>query len=101
MIASSSTDLPETSSRLAPEPTPQNIGLVGLGHMGNAFASNLIADGFQVTVCDLDEKRVAPLVSHGAIGAIHVSDICKLNLVTLEILGGQLELLRWLIGGAA
>ena len=85
MSAFSPTDLPETSSALAPESTPREIGVVGLGHMGAAFASNLIADGFQVAVCDLDEKRVAPLVAHGAVGAARVSDLagCQIVLTSL------------------
>jgi 3-hydroxyisobutyrate dehydrogenase-like beta-hydroxyacid dehydrogenase len=30
----------------------QRIGVIGLGHMGSDFASNLMADGFQVKVYD-------------------------------------------------
>ncbi|MGO9544787.1 MAG: NAD(P)-dependent oxidoreductase [Rhodomicrobium sp.] len=47
----------------------RRIGVVGLGHMGNAFARNLIADGYQVTVFDHDANHAAPLLAAGAAGA--------------------------------
>jgi UDP-N-acetyl-D-mannosaminuronate dehydrogenase len=40
----------------------RSIGVVGLGHMGHAFATNLAEDGYQVLVYDRDPKRVAALV---------------------------------------
>jgi prephenate dehydrogenase len=39
----------------------RRIGAVGLGHMGHAFAVNLVEDGYQVSVYDRDPKRVAAL----------------------------------------
>lgn len=39
----------------------RNVGVVGLGHMGHAFAVNLVEDGYQVTVHDRDPKRMAAL----------------------------------------
>jgi 3-hydroxyisobutyrate dehydrogenase-like beta-hydroxyacid dehydrogenase len=49
--------------------TIQLIDVIGLGHIGSDFAGNLIADGYQVTVYDRDEKRAAPLVARGATAA--------------------------------
>ena len=34
----------------------QRVGVIGLGHMGRAFAHNLIADAHQVVVYDRDPK---------------------------------------------
>ena len=51
----------------------QRIGVVGLGHMGSDFASNLIADGYKLTVYDRDEKHAAPLVAKGATAAAAIS----------------------------
>ena len=71
------------------EPVPEvpirNIGVVGLGHMGDAFASNLIADGYQVTVCDRDEKRAAPLIAAGALNAAGLAGLgaCEAVLTSL------------------
>jgi 3-hydroxyisobutyrate dehydrogenase-like beta-hydroxyacid dehydrogenase len=55
----------------------QRIGVIGLGHMGSDFAGNLIADGYQVTVYDRDEKHAAPLVARGATAA-------RLSLMTMR-----------------
>ena len=39
----------------------RRVGVVGLGHMGHAFAVNLVEDGHQVSVYDRDPKRAAAL----------------------------------------
>ena len=52
-----------------------SIGVVGLGHMGHAFASNLIEDGYQVLAYDCDPKRVAELLPAGARGAEQLKDL--------------------------
>jgi 3-hydroxyisobutyrate dehydrogenase-like beta-hydroxyacid dehydrogenase len=41
-------------------------GVVGLGHMGEAFARNLIIDGYEVTVYDRSEARRELLAHAGA-----------------------------------
>jgi 3-hydroxyisobutyrate dehydrogenase-like beta-hydroxyacid dehydrogenase len=71
------------------EPVPKvpirKIGVVGLGHMGDAFASNLIADGYQVTVYDRDEKRAASLIAAGAASAAGLAGLgtCEAVLTSL------------------
>jgi 3-hydroxyisobutyrate dehydrogenase-like beta-hydroxyacid dehydrogenase len=42
------------------------VGVVGLGSMGGAVASRLLARGFDVVVSDLDEEKVDRLVEQGA-----------------------------------
>jgi len=68
-----------------PEVAIRNIGVVGLGHMGDAFAGNLIADGYQVTVYDRDEKRAAPLIAAGAVNAAGLAGLstCEAVLTSL------------------
>ena len=63
----------------------RRIGVIGLGHMGSDFADNLIADGYQVTVYDLNEKHIAALVAKGATGATRLRDIagCEAVLTSL------------------
>ena len=63
----------------------RRIGVIGLGHMGSDFADNLIADGYQVTVYDLNEKHIAALVAKGATGAATLRDIagCEAVLTSL------------------
>jgi len=41
-------------------------GFIGLGNLGVHLAASLVRAGFEVTVCDLDESRAAPLVAAGA-----------------------------------
>ena len=41
----------------------KRVGVVGLGHMGHAFAMNLIDDGYQMTVYDRDPKRAATVTN--------------------------------------
>ncbi len=42
------------------------VGVVGLGSMGGAVASRLLARGFDVVVSDLDQEKVDRLVEQGA-----------------------------------
>lgn len=42
------------------------VGVVGLGSMGGAVASRLLAQGFDVVVSDLDQQKVDRLVEQGA-----------------------------------
>jgi phosphoglycerate dehydrogenase-like enzyme len=51
--------LPEPAG--TPETTPRVVGVVGLGHMGTAFALNLIADGCRVLVYDRNPARLEAL----------------------------------------
>ena len=46
--------------------TPQRLGVIGAGNIGGAIAANLVADGHQVTVYDVDAARLAPLINAGA-----------------------------------
>ena len=65
--------------------TIRRIGVIGLGHMGSDFADNLIVDGYQVTVYDLNEKHIATLVAKGATGAAGLRDMagCQAVLTSL------------------
>ena len=50
----------------------RRVGVVGLGHMGHAFAVNLVEDGHQLLVYDRDPKRAAALT--GARAAGHLTE---------------------------
>jgi 3-hydroxyisobutyrate dehydrogenase-like beta-hydroxyacid dehydrogenase len=69
MSLSPSEDNSEIRAGSATDLPVRDIGIVGLGHMGNAFAANLIADGYRVTVFDRDAKHADPLIAAGAAGA--------------------------------
>jgi 3-hydroxyisobutyrate dehydrogenase-like beta-hydroxyacid dehydrogenase len=53
----------------------RRAGVIGLGHMGEAFARNLIADGYQVTVYDRSQARMELLKSTGAKVASAIRDV--------------------------
>lgn len=61
------------------------VGVVGLGHMGHAFAVNLIEDGRQVVVYDRDPERIATLLPIGARGAARLADLAACNVVLTSI----------------
>src|SRR4051812_40326912 len=46
--------------------TTRRVGVIGAGNIGGAIAANLLAEGHQVTVHDLDAARTAPLAAAGA-----------------------------------
>src|SRR6478735_242677 len=58
------------------------IGFVGLGHIGGAIAANLIADGHEMTVLDLDPAKVAPHVESGATAATGVGSLASGSEIT-------------------
>jgi 3-hydroxyisobutyrate dehydrogenase-like beta-hydroxyacid dehydrogenase len=47
-------------------PDTARLGLIGLGNIGGAIGANLLADGHQLTVCDVDQARVEALSALGA-----------------------------------
>jgi 3-hydroxyisobutyrate dehydrogenase-like beta-hydroxyacid dehydrogenase len=44
----------------------EHVGFIGLGNMGGAIALRLLRAGYAMTVLDLDEARMQPLVGEGA-----------------------------------
>jgi 3-hydroxyisobutyrate dehydrogenase-like beta-hydroxyacid dehydrogenase len=61
----------------------KRVGVVGLGHMGHAFAVNLIEDGYQVLAYDRDPKRAAALA--GASPAARFADLGACNVVLTSL----------------
>src|SRR5271165_1791269 len=59
------------------------VGVIGLGHMGHAFAVNLVEDGYQVFVYDRDPKRAAALI--GASAAARLGDLAACNAVLTSL----------------
>lgn len=53
------------------------IGFVGLGHMGNPMAINLVKAGFNVKVYDVSTTAVKALVAEGATAATSLIDVAK------------------------
>jgi len=61
----------------------RRVGVIGLGHMGHAFAVNLIEDGHQVFVYDRDPKRAAALT--GARAAGKLADLAACDVVVTSL----------------
>lgn len=53
------------------------LGMVGLGKMGNFMTQRLLAGGHQVVAYDRDPKAVATAVQAGATGAGTLDDMCR------------------------
>ncbi len=52
----------------------QTVAVIGVGNMGGAMAANLLSQGWQVLVCDIDASRVDALVARGARAAARPQD---------------------------
>ena len=61
----------------------RRVGVVGLGHMGHAFAVNLVADGHQVFAYDRDPKRAATLT--GASADARLADLAACDVVVTSL----------------
>ena len=61
----------------------KRVGVVGLGHMGHAFAVNLVEDGHQVFVYDRDPKRTAAL--SGAHAAAQIAALVACDVVVTSL----------------
>ena len=65
--------------------TALQIGVVGLGHMGGAFARNLLADGLHVLAFDRNPAHVAALRKEGAYGVADMADLCACDIVVSSL----------------
>ena len=63
--------------------TVKRVGVVGLGHMGHAFAVNLLQDGYQVLVYDRDPQRAAAL--RGARAVAELTDLASCDVVLTSL----------------
>jgi 3-hydroxyisobutyrate dehydrogenase-like beta-hydroxyacid dehydrogenase len=80
------------------------IGFIGLGNIGGALAANLLADGHELHVHDLDAARAEALAEKGAAACrgpgevAERSEITFLSLPTPEVVEAVAE--EWLAGAA-
>jgi 3-hydroxyisobutyrate dehydrogenase-like beta-hydroxyacid dehydrogenase len=61
----------------------KRVGVVGLGHMGHAFAINLVADGYPLLVYDRDPKPAAAL--SGARAVARLADLATCDVVLTSL----------------
>lgn len=85
---------------MSPLPERPVLGFIGLGNIGGGVCANLVADGHQVWIFDVDETRTRPLAGSGAkVGASvqevgSQADLTLLSLPTPEIMKSVTE--QWL-----
>jgi 3-hydroxyisobutyrate dehydrogenase-like beta-hydroxyacid dehydrogenase len=63
----------------------RRIGVVGLGHMGEAFARNLLSDGHRVQAFDRNPLRAAALREEGAEAAEGLADLRDCDFVVTSL----------------
>jgi 3-hydroxyisobutyrate dehydrogenase-like beta-hydroxyacid dehydrogenase len=61
----------------------KTVGVIGLGHMGHAFATNLVADGYDVITFDHDPKRAAAVT--GARAVEKIRDVADCDAVMTSV----------------
>ena len=64
----------------------EHVGFIGLGNMGGAIALRLLRAGYPVTVLDLDEARMQPLVAEGARSGATPKEIAEESTIVLASL---------------
>jgi 3-hydroxyisobutyrate dehydrogenase-like beta-hydroxyacid dehydrogenase len=69
----------------------QRIGVVGLGRMGRALASSLLAEGFQVCCHDISPDAMRPVLAEGAVSAPHPAAVARSSDVVITFLPGPAE----------
>ena len=76
---------PNKAARSGVDSTSQTCGVVGLGHMGEAFARNLMEDGRRVMVFDRNPAPGAALRDAGAAAAAKLDDLAVCDLVLTSL----------------
>lgn len=66
-----------TTSHTEPVPRARCVGFVGLGMMGAPMAENILQQGHDLVVYDLDRTRAERLVGLGAVAATSVADVAR------------------------
>ncbi|MCE2492198.1 MAG: NAD(P)-dependent oxidoreductase [Alphaproteobacteria bacterium] len=67
----------------------ERVGYIGLGVMGTPMSSNLLKKGFEVTVFDIDQSKVPPLVELGASSAGSVAEVSENSDIVITMLPGS------------
>jgi putative dehydrogenase len=79
------------------------VGIIGVGNMGGAMASNLLAQGWPVHVCDIDTSKTSVLAEQGAV--VHANPEETASHVSLLIVcvvdGAQTQEVLFGLNGAA
>jgi len=69
----------------------QRIGIIGLGPMGTALATSLLAEGFPVCCHDISPDAMRPVVAQGAECAPHPRAVARSSDLVMSFLPGPAE----------
>jgi len=73
----------------------ERIGFIGLGVLGSAIVPHLVADGYEVTGCDIDASRVDSLGIARAVSPRQIASACDVVILCLP----TVEALREVVSG--
>jgi len=76
----------------------ESIGFVGLGNMGQPMALNLLKAGYDLTVYDIDERRITPFTALGASQAFHLRNIAEPAGIVVTMVPTDASLLEVALG---
>ncbi len=70
----------------------ERIGFIGLGNMGGAIALRLLRAGYPMTVLDLDQEKMKPLLAEGAESASSARELAERStIVVASLQSGAVE----------
>ncbi|MBM4261416.1 MAG: NAD(P)-dependent oxidoreductase [Deltaproteobacteria bacterium] len=64
----------------------ERLGFIGLGNMGGAIALRLLRAGYPLTVLDLEDARMAPLIKAGAASAATPAKVAERSTIVIASL---------------
>jgi 3-hydroxyisobutyrate dehydrogenase-like beta-hydroxyacid dehydrogenase len=70
-------------------PDFERLGFIGLGNMGGAIALRLLRAGYAMTVLDLDESKMRPLVEEGAKTASSPEELARRSTIVIASLQAE------------
>jgi 3-hydroxyisobutyrate dehydrogenase-like beta-hydroxyacid dehydrogenase len=69
----------------------RSIGVIGLGRMGRALATSLLAEGFEVRCHDISPDAMRPVLAGGAVGAADPAAVARSSDLVITFLPGPAE----------
>jgi len=74
------------------------IGFIGLGIMGRPMAFNLLKNGYEVSIYNRTESKVAPFVEKGAKQSLSPAEVARVSDVVITMLGDSSDVEQIILG---
>jgi putative dehydrogenase len=62
---------------------PFPVAIIGVGNMGGGMAAHLLAQGWPVSVCDLDPEKVQKFEQIGAVGGVNAAKVAIASIAVI------------------